>query len=173
MGEITEKDLQIILINTDKTKKDIQLEYSIKNISSKDIWLCVNTNRNKNPNYETDYDGINQKLKIKFGNYRVPSGLLIEEPIYAKFIKLSVGQKESFTIKIKLPIQSFNPLDGEGDTYYKLANLKELLLEFAYYDIDLEKFNDECCIPEDKSTMLVNCFWAENNLEKFDYLKVF
>ncbi len=173
MDRIKEKDLQIILVSTHQRKDEIQFEYSVNNLGTRDIWICVNMNRNQHPNYKSLYDTINQKLQIRIENYRVPSGVLIEDPIYARFIKLLVGQKKNFTLKIKLPIQSFDPLDGAGSEHYKLANLREICLSIAYYDLDLEKLKNDCCIQEDKLTMLVNCFWAENNLEKFIYLQVF
>jgi len=167
------KDLEFIHVDTRQEKDEIYFEYKVRNVSSKDLWLCVNNNRGESPGYETIYDSNNKKLELKVGNYQVPNDVLIEAPIYAEFIKLLPGKEKSFALKIKLPIRSFNPLDGWGQEYYELASLQEIIFSHDYYDLDLSNLTNECCEVQDQGTIFVNGFWAENQSEKMGYIKVY
>jgi hypothetical protein len=144
----------------------IDIEYNMQNRTMREIWVCINNNRDTYPNFESTILKEEGIVIIKVKSFVVPEHIFLEEPIFAKYRRLVPGESRVFHLKLGLPLYGCSPLESKKPPSLNFNQLKLIALQIGYFDRDLlgEK---QCCLKAtDPSELLVNCFWAEKNNEK-------
>jgi hypothetical protein len=143
----------------------IEIHYWVENKTRNPIWVCEKLDW-KNDTYEAILYKYERKAVIRIKSFIVPNEILLEEPIYAKYVRLLPSKSSEFKVEVARPILNRSPLKHDKMDNSKLDDIERILLEVGYFDRDLGD-NSECCLKTNSpDEVLVNCFWAEKNSEK-------
>jgi hypothetical protein len=148
-------------------KGTMQINYSLFNNSKYQIWFCTDIDAGSEIDYEVKID--KKKLIISFKSIVVPPYILLEEPIWAKYLRLEPGKKFNDSIKVSIPVSEIKYFEENKSSkevwVQEYANTVALVV--GVYEINLEKNKEACCRDDSNSyTSFVSCFWAEENKER-------
>lgn len=85
-------------------KKQIEITHEIENIGERDVCICINNNRDNYPNFKSNVNRFERKIKIELKSLIIPEGVLLEEPIFAKYRRLEPKQSNIYKMILKFPI---------------------------------------------------------------------
>ena len=167
------EEMKVMINKLRLDSNDLQFEFVLKNNTKSAIWICEDIDDKSKVNYEVKIDENNKTIKISFANFSVPKGVLLEEPIWARFRNVPPQMTSKGEVKLKLPVTNSNPLNIDPlknkDLYKgtRTEHATTLILEIGIYKMDLKKNKNFCCRNDSNSqNAFVNVFWAEKNREQ-------
>lgn len=170
-GTLSSQAGEIVLkINNIKKvkKQSLQINYSLTNNTDNSIWVCNDVDDKSGIDYEISFDEKSKKLKFRIASIAVPQNILLEEPIWAMYVKLPPKNSLKGTISRSVPLTEIKIFKTKKNAEQKLVDFADtVILELGIYKINLEANRSGCCRDDsDGRTMFVNCFWAEKNKEQ-------
>jgi len=161
-----EENVDIKISNIKKTDKVFSFTYVVRNNSPNDIWICDNIAVKSAIRVEINIDVKRKSVIIRLASFMVPAHISLEEPIWAKYIRLGPGDSYKSKIKIELPVTEQAPIDLVKPGIKTNFNSKDIIFELGIYKRDLYK--DETVRRWNSSTkdiVYLSCFWARENKE--------
>jgi len=161
-------DISLHVTKTILNKNEIILYYTIINNNTKDVWVCTNMDVVNNVQYNVIVCKYSNSVRIQIANREVPSKMRLEEPVYAKYVKLPSGSSLVGVVRVLLPMkEDVYLVDSYRDNTSEIEYINRLILEISIYGKELEVFNRECCRKDSNNhTAYVNCFWAMKHKAK-------
>lgn len=159
------KDVILTIDNVIVNEKSLQFDFYLTNNTREPIWFCKDMDDRSDIDYQIDIH--TNKVMFKYLSVTVPQNIFLEEPIWAKYVKLHPKNIYKGQIKFKLPISNLDPLEEKHTTSdVQISYADTLILEIGYYAKSLEMQKNDCCRDDSNlRNSFVSSFWAEKNHE--------
>jgi len=157
-------DVHLSIGNVVVSQNMMDLQYAIENRSTSPIWVCTDIeDRNDRLDYELCYSKWFDYMRIKIVDLKVPYNIHLEEPIWAKYVKLQPGRKYEFHVQSRLPVKQVRGFKHSTGNESGTAVSEKISLEVATYSSLNVKDTTSCRGDSNEEVAYVSCFAAKRN----------
>ncbi len=169
----SESKINVHINTMDITDKEVVVRYQVYNKSKNDIWVCTNMDIINGKEYNVKLHKFRKIVKVQLTNRKIPYSMNLEEPVYAKFIKIRPTETYNGIIKLNSPIEETSYVAKNNLTPTMIEYFDKISIEIGTYDKIIDDNKNKCCSKESTDDVAyVNCFWARKNKADLLYCKV-
>lgn len=155
-------DVHLSIGNVVVSQNMMDLQYAIENHSTSPIWVCTDIeDRNDRLHYESCYSKWFNSMRIRIVDLKVPYNIHLEEPIWAKYVKLQPGRKYEFHVQSRLPVKQVRGFKRSADNESGTAVSEKVRLEVAMYASLNVRDTSSCRGDSNEDVAYVSCFAAK------------